>query len=114
MAAPKGHPRWGGRQVGSVNKAVAEARARAADDGELPLDYMLRVMRDSESDQSRRDDMAKAAAPYMHARLQTTTHKGDPKNPVHVVSDDMPVVSAAEAYASALKKESEAGESSVH
>ena len=36
---------------------------------ESPLDYMLRVMRDPATDDERRDAMAKAALPYMHARL---------------------------------------------
>ena len=34
---------------------------------------MLRVMRDPKADKSRRDEMAKAAAPYLHPRLQSTT-----------------------------------------
>ena len=32
---------------------------------------MLRVMRDPNEDDERRDAMAKAALPYMHARLST-------------------------------------------
>lgn len=36
---------------------------------ESPLDYMLRIMRDPNEDAERRDGMAKAALPYMHARL---------------------------------------------
>lgn len=40
-----------------------------AGDAETPLEYMLRVMRDSNADDARRDAMAKAALPYMHARL---------------------------------------------
>ncbi|WP_371074637.1 MULTISPECIES: hypothetical protein [unclassified Sinorhizobium] len=33
-----------------------------------PLDYMLTVMNDDKSDSERRDRMAIAAAPYVHAR----------------------------------------------
>jgi hypothetical protein len=33
---------------------------------------MLDVMQDENADVSRRDDMARAAAPYIHARLQST------------------------------------------
>jgi hypothetical protein len=33
-----------------------------------PLDYMLRVMLDPEADPQRRDRMAMAAAPFLHAR----------------------------------------------
>ena len=36
---------------------------------------MLRVMRDPTADDNRRDHMAKAAAPYCHARLATIDHK---------------------------------------
>jgi hypothetical protein len=36
---------------------------------ETPLDYMLRIMRDPAQDDDRRDAMAKAALPYIHARL---------------------------------------------
>jgi hypothetical protein len=35
----------------------------------MPLDYMLRVMRDPNVPARRRDEMAKAVAPYLHARL---------------------------------------------
>ena len=35
---------------------------------ELPLDYMLRVMRDTTASATRRDEMARAAAPYLHAK----------------------------------------------
>jgi hypothetical protein len=37
--------------------------------GDLPLDYMLRVMRDPNASARRRDEMARAAAPYLHSRL---------------------------------------------
>lgn len=34
-----------------------------------PLDYMLMVMRNQDADQSRRDRMAVAAAPFCHPRI---------------------------------------------
>jgi hypothetical protein len=34
----------------------------------MPLDYMLEVMRDPTADETRRDRMAVAAAPYLHGR----------------------------------------------
>jgi hypothetical protein len=61
----------GGRQKGSRNRATEEARFAAKATGILPLDYMLSVMRDPAVDQKRRDAMAMAAAPYLHARLST-------------------------------------------
>jgi hypothetical protein len=59
----------GGRKKGSRNRATAEARAVAEATGILPLTYMLDVMRDGNADQKRRDAMAIAAAPYLHAKL---------------------------------------------
>lgn len=53
-----------------------EARERALEGGESPLEYMLRVMRDSEAPLDRRDDMARAAAPYVHAKLAAVEHSG--------------------------------------
>src|SRR5262249_33715663 len=35
----------------------------------MPLAYMLRIMRDPSQPVGRRDDMAKAAAPFCHLRL---------------------------------------------
>ena len=44
---------------------VAEPPQR---DGETPVDYMLRVMRDPKAAPARRDTMAKSATPYVHAK----------------------------------------------
>jgi len=65
-----------GRPKGSLNKKTAEKIAAISAGGELPLDYMLRVLRDPTQEHSRRDDMAKAAAPYVHAKLAQTTVTG--------------------------------------
>lgn len=67
----------GGRPKGSVNKKTAAMQAELAAAGtETPLEYMLRVMGDRTAEHSRRDDMAKAAAPYLHAKLASIEHKG--------------------------------------
>jgi hypothetical protein len=50
--------------IGDVNPAASTAATT-----ESPLDYMLRIMRDPAQDDDRRDAMAKAALPYIHARL---------------------------------------------
>ena len=47
--------------------------AKAA--GETPLEYMLRVMRDPTVEHSRRDEMARAAAPYVHAKISPENTK---------------------------------------
>ena len=66
---PKGGKREGaGRPKGSVAKLDAEARAKALE-GLTPLDYLLDILRDEKQDQAARTDAAKAAAPYVHARL---------------------------------------------
>jgi hypothetical protein len=67
--------RSGGRKKGTPNKATTAAaiKAEIAASGELPLDYMLRIMRDPNADDARRDAMAKAAAPFVHPHLATLT-----------------------------------------
>lgn len=65
----------GGRQKGALNRATAEARAAAEATGILPLDYMLRVMRDVGADPKRRDAMAIAAAPYLHPKVSPAEAK---------------------------------------
>jgi hypothetical protein len=72
----------GGRQKGARNRATEEARAAAKATGILPLDYMLMVMRDPKADHKRRDAMAAAAAPYLHAKLCSVEPKPtDPDKP---------------------------------
>jgi hypothetical protein len=65
-----------GRKPGIGNKSNEEARRLAAETGETPLAYMLRIMRDDNTEPQRRDDMAKAAAPYVHAKLASVEHSG--------------------------------------
>ncbi len=66
----------GGRKRGSKNKTTI-AREHAAKEGPnkslTPLQHMLKLMRDPKQPQAVRMEMAKAAAPYMHSRLQSTT-----------------------------------------
>lgn len=72
----------GGRKKGSPNKvksklaAKVEAMEAAAAAGETPLDYMLRVMRDPTTTHDRRDRLAAAVAPYVHAKLASIVHSG--------------------------------------
>ena len=63
-----------GRPRGSRNKRTKALIEAAQAGGELPLDYMLRVMRDPSAAEKRRDEMAKAAAPYVHAKLSSIEH----------------------------------------
>jgi hypothetical protein len=70
MPGSKPGERRGGRQKGTPNRVNALKRAEIAASGETPLDYMLRIMRDETVDPERRDQMARSAAPYLHAKLQ--------------------------------------------
>lgn len=58
-----------GRRKGVPNRRTAEMLEKASAEGELPLAYMLRVMRDSRVDPKRRDEMARSAAPYCHSKF---------------------------------------------
>lgn len=71
-----GGPRQGaGRKKGGANLINAEARRKAIESGISPLEYMLGIMRDEAIDRETRFEAAKAAAPYVHARLQSTENK---------------------------------------
>ena len=85
---PKGGKRPGaGRPKGARNKATEEARAMAEESGETPLAYMLRVMRDDTADEKRRDAMAQAAAPYIHAKLSSVEMQADVAHDYAKLSD---------------------------
>lgn len=59
----------GGRKKGVPNKATLAKEAKIAASGLTPLDWMLQVLRDKNQPDERRDEMAKAAAPYVHPKL---------------------------------------------
>ena len=66
----KGGKREGaGRPKGAANLRTREMLEEAAAGGELPVAYMLRVMRDEEAPDLRRDAMAKAAAAFLYPRI---------------------------------------------
>ncbi|MER8925799.1 hypothetical protein [Mesorhizobium sp. M0859] len=46
---------------------------------------MLKVMRNPRATDQRRDDMAKAAAPYVHPKLASTQHTGPNGGPIQTV-----------------------------
>jgi hypothetical protein len=85
MARPRGHPKSGGRKKGTPNKATLVRQQELAASGELPREYMLRIMRDPKADDHRRDEMAKAVAPYVHPRFATIPHTGDSEKPTQMV-----------------------------
>jgi hypothetical protein len=74
---PRGGVREGsGRKKGQPNKRTAELLQAVSESGLTPLEYMLTVMRDKTQEWARRDDMAKAAAPYVHSKLASVEHSG--------------------------------------
>ncbi len=82
----RGGPRPGaGRKAGGANLMNQEARRKAAAGGIMPLDYMLEVLRDETMEAAARMDAAKAAAPYVHARLASVEHKGEDGGPLQVI-----------------------------
>ena len=76
----------GGRRKGSRNKSTIALEQELAASGETPKEYMLRVMRDPKVDDHRRDEMAKAVAPYVHPRLATIPHIAESEKPIPLVA----------------------------
>jgi hypothetical protein len=80
--------RRGGRKRGTPNKSsIAQVRAAAAGGADLPLDLMLRIMRDKAESIERRLAAAIAAAPYCHRRLASLQHVGPELGAVQVRSE---------------------------
>jgi hypothetical protein len=67
-----------------AKKAKLEELENSLENGEMPLDFMLRIMRDRREPGSTRFLAAKAAAPYCHAQLQAVAHK-------HLNADGTPI-----------------------
>ena len=80
--ARRGAGRPKGSKQGIAKQRLTEKALIAAADGEMPLEYMLRIMRDPGADEKRRDAMATAAATYIHPKLSSVTgsftHKHEP------------------------------------
>lgn len=73
----KGGKREGaGRKPGVPNKRTAAQAEAIEASGLTPLNYLLSVLRDEGLDREARVDAAKAAAPYVHARLAAVEHSG--------------------------------------
>jgi phage terminase small subunit len=64
---PRTKPR--GPTKTSLPKVPKDITAAAKAAGLRPLEYMLAVLNDAAADETRRDRMAIAAAPYCHARV---------------------------------------------
>lgn len=67
-----------GRPKGSKNSGTPKLmpyRKEASAAMMTPLEYMMSVMGNPDADPARRDRMAQAAAPYVHARAEPPTQK---------------------------------------
>lgn len=76
MSSHGGSRPGSGRKPGGANKIDKEAREAALASGQTPLDFMLEVMRDESEERAKRLDAAKAAAPYLHAKLSSVELSG--------------------------------------
>lgn len=84
----KGGPRPGsGRKKGSPNKRTAEQVKAVEESGLTPLDYMLSVMRNTESEPRERLNAASMAAPYVHAKLSSVELSGPGGGPIEASMD---------------------------
>ncbi len=77
IGKPRG--RKGGRKKGTPNKASAKREAEVAKSGKTPLQFLLDRMRNTKAKMAERIECAKAAAVYVHPKLQATTmqHTGE-------------------------------------
>lgn len=58
-----------GRKKGAITRRTREIAEAALEGGLTPLDYMLSILRDEEKPEAMRFEAAKAAAPFVHAKL---------------------------------------------
>jgi hypothetical protein len=73
-----------GRKAGSATTRTREI-ANAIAEGLTPLEYLTSVYRDVGADEAKRIDAAKAAAPYVHAKLSNIELTGKGGGPVETV-----------------------------
>lgn len=77
-----------GRPKGARNKKTLEQSAAIEASGLTPLAYLTSVYQNPAADEARRIDAAKAAAPYVHAKLSQVdaTLSGPGGGPVETVT----------------------------
>jgi hypothetical protein len=64
-----------GRKKGVPNKKTAAQARAVAESGMTPLDFLLWVMRNDDAELGQRLDAGKAAAQYVHPKLQPVDGK---------------------------------------
>lgn len=75
-----------GRKKSGANKLTQAAVAKAQAGGLMPLDYLLEVMRDIGEETVKRIDAAKAAAPYVHPKLQPVDRDGSTQQTYQILT----------------------------
>ena len=75
-----------GRPAGSLNRKTREQVEAIEASGLTPLQYLTSVYQDEGADEARRIDAAKAAAPYVHPKLNAIELSGDKDSPLEIVS----------------------------
>jgi hypothetical protein len=75
----------GGRTKGVPNKTTRARAEAAALAGITPLEHMLSVLRDPNAQPARKDEMARAAAPYVHPRIAPV--QSEPARPAFAQED---------------------------
>jgi hypothetical protein len=65
-----------GRKPGVPNTKTKELVEKVEASGLTPLDYMLSILRDETLSREDRFEAAKAAAPFVHAKLAAVEHSG--------------------------------------
>jgi hypothetical protein len=89
---PGGRRPGAGRPKGSKAKRHRVVIDEAMLSGLMPVEWMLAVLRDPEAEQSRRDEMAKQCAPFLHPRLAAVEVGHRPRGGGAVVGDVVQVL----------------------
>jgi hypothetical protein len=71
-----------GRPKGAANVKTIEQVEAIRAEGLTPLEYLTSVYRDHNADENKRIDAAKAAAPYVHAKLSSVELSGPDGGPL--------------------------------
>lgn len=97
---PKGLPKSGGRQPGTLNRRTKEVMAAVEATGLTPLEVMVAIMRDAfaANDHEKALDAASKAAPYVHAKLSSVDLKASVKRSAAELTRDELLAIAALAH----------------
>ncbi|MFH1010216.1 MAG: hypothetical protein V1784_03155, partial [bacterium] len=77
MPSGGARPNTGGKRAGSGRKPKVLVALEPSPAAATPLDVLLAIMRDAKADQRVRFEAAKAAAPYLHAKVGEAGKKGE-------------------------------------